>query len=553
MLRKDPNQEAFRAATEGTKARIRHDSERAPDALKEVLAIVAEQLFHPSLDATRAWEAAGVQNRLLEPLFQAFTETSLSGYIAAARIEVAVVLMAITDLDLSAISEKVGYTYHPTFTENYKRLKGKLPSQATRERLPPPLIDDETSLLARLGLLDEDAIVRYVEDLLRIRPTAASRVRASAGGDSDPRIPVDGIGTDRMQAEALWSKIRDLPFEEQCWRVRRSLFCSTVLFDLLRRKSRLEGRKSRRRGVELAKLALVSLEGSDRVFGERIHDLRARGLADLGNAWRLALDFSAAAEAFEQAEDEWLKPRARPDLSVFAHICLRKSALLMVRREYVEATRDVSQSCALFQQLDQPREEARALIQRARIHVFAGQLGEAVEDLREAACLIDEEEESELAFAIRGNLANALVRAGQAKNAAKQLDRARQLYRAIEDPQGTIHLDWIAGDLSELRGDLEEAKRLYQAARTGFSNAGERRYYALVSVDLMIVHAEQDDWQRAGALAAETLPLLSSLNLHPETLATVALLAKAVEAGSLSRQLLSDLRIALRHDPLTMM
>ena len=551
MLRKDPNQEAFRAAAEATKARIRHDCERAPDALKKVLAIVADHLFQ--LDATGAWQAAGVRNRALEPLFQAFTETSLSGYIAAARIEVAVVLMAITDLDLSAISEKVGYTYHPTFTENYKRLKGKLPSKATRERLPPPLIDDETSLLARLGLLDEDAIVRYVEDLLRIRPTAASRVRASAGGDSEPRIPVDGIGTDRMQAEALWSKIRDLPFEEQCRRVRRSLFCSTVLFDLLRRKSRLEGRKSRRRGVELAKLALVSLEGSDRVFGERIHYLRARGLADLGNACRLALDFSAAAEAFEQAEDEWLKPRARPDLSVFAHICLRKSALLMVRREYVEATRDVSLSCALFQQLDRPREEARALIQRATIHGYAGELGEAVEDLREAWCLIDEEEESELAFAIRSNLANALALAGEAEDAVKELDRARQLHHAIDDSLGAFKLDWIDGLLGEIHGDLEEAKRLYQAARTGFSKAGERRYYALVSVDLMLVHAEQDNWQRAGALAAETLPLLSSLNLHPETLATVALLAKAVEAGSLSRQLLSDLRIALRHDPLTMM
>ena len=551
MLRKDPNQEAFRAATEATKARIRHDCERAPDALKKVLAIVADQLFQ--LDATGAWQAAGVRNRALEPLFQAFTETSLSGYIAAARIEVAVVLMAITDLDLSAISEKVGYTYHPTFTENYKRLKGKLPSQATRERLPPPLIDDETSLLARLGLLDEDAIVRYVEDLLRIRPTAASRVRASAGGDCDPRIPVDGIGTDRMQAEALWSEIRDLPFAEQCRRVRRALFCSTVLFDLLRRKSRLEGRKCRRRGVELAKLALISLEGSDHVFGERIHYLRARGLADLGNAYRLALDFSAAAEAFEQAEGEWLKPRARPDLSVLALIFRLRGVLRTVRREYVEATEDLDRACSLYQQLDRPRDEARALIQRATTHGYAGELGEAVEDLREAACLIDEEEESELAFAIRGNLANALAQAGQTERAAKELDRARQLRHAIDDFLGAFKLDWIDGLLGEIHGDLEKAQRCYQGAGAGFREAGERRYYALVSVDLMVVHAEQDNWQRAGALAAETLPLLSSLNLHPETLATVALLAKAVEAGSLSRQLLSDLRIALRHDPLTMM
>ncbi len=77
--------------------------------------------------------------------------------------------------------------------------------------------------------------------------------------------------------------------------------CSTVLFDLLRKVSRLEGRKKRQRGIELAKLALVSLERSDRVFGDRIHDLRAHGWAWLGNAYRLALDFSEAAAAFEHA------------------------------------------------------------------------------------------------------------------------------------------------------------------------------------------------------------------------------------------------------------
>ncbi len=51
--------------------------------------------------------------------------------------------------------------------------------------------------------------------------------------------------------------------------------------------------------------------------------------------------------------------------------------------------------------------------------------------------------------------------AGEARSAAKELDRARQLNSAIDDALGTIQLDWIEGDLSELRGDLETAKRFY--------------------------------------------------------------------------------------------
>ncbi len=552
MFGDEPHQDAFKAAAQSTRARIRRDRARAPDALKKVFTVVAGRLFQSSLNATEAWKAAGIKDCALRAVFKQTTGTSLSRYIAEARIEVASVLMATTDLDLASISLKVGYTYHPTFADNFKRLKGKLPSEVTREPLPPPQIDDEKSLKAGRGLLDEDAIVRHVEDLVRIYPTAAKRIHIGACPDPEPQIVVDGARGDRLQAEGLWQEIRDLPFVEQCQRVRQYLFCSTVLFDLLREMSRREGRKSRQRGVTVAKLALASLESSDSVFGDRIHDLRALGWAWLGNAHRLALEFSAAAAAFEQADREWSTPRAKHDLLVLANICALKGSLWMMQRDYVAATRELDRSCSLYRQSGQARDEARELIQRAAIHGYAGKLSEAEGDLREAAGLIDEDEEKDLAFAVRGNLANALVRAGQAESAAKELDRARQLNRAIGDPLGTVKLDWIEGDLGELQGDLERAKSFYQAARAGFRDADERRYFGLVSVDLMTIHSLQGDWERVGVLASETLPILTSLSLHGETVVTVGILAQAVEAGSLSRCLLNELRDALRQDPLAM-
>ena len=552
MFRDDPYRDAFNAAAEATRAGIRRDRARAPRALKKVFTVIARRLFHPSLNANEAWRAAGVRDRSLGTVFKALTEVSLSRYIAVARIEVADVLIRNTDLDLASISERIGYTYHPTFTENYKRLKGTLPSEMPRERLAPPLIDDETSLKAGRGLLDEEAVVRYVEDLLRIYPTAAKRIHIGGCPEPEHLIIVDGAQDDQLKAEGLWQKIRDLPFEEQCREVRRFRFCNRVLFDLLRRVSRPEGRKSRRRGIEVAELALVSLERSDRVFGDRIHDLRALGWAWLGNAHRLALDFSAAAAAFEQADREWGMPRAERDLSVSANICALKGCLWMVRREYAAATRDLDRACALFRQLAQARDGAMALIKRATIHIYAGKLGEAIEDLQEAADLIDKDEEREVAFAVRGNLANALVRAGNAKSAARELDRARQLNHDIDDPLGAIKLDWIAGDLGELLGDLEAAERFYAGVSTGFQEAGEMRYFGMVSVDLMTIHSQQGEWEKVGALASETLPILSSVRLHHETVAAVNLLAEAVEAQGLSCQLLKDLRVALRKDPLAL-
>ena len=528
MFRDDPTQDAVKAAIRATQARIRHDGARAPDALKKLFAVLIRRIFDPLLDATTAWKAAGIRDRALGAVFKRATETSLGRYITARRVDAAELLILTTDLSPATIGERVGYDYYLTFVDNYEPLKGKLPPEMARERFTQtPRIDDETSLRAGRRLLDETEIVAHIEGLLRLCPGAARRIRAGAGGDSEPPVLIDGARTDRLHAEDLWLKIRDLPFAEQCRRVRATRFASPALFDLLRRKSRLEGRKSRWRGVELAKLALVSLERGDELFGERIHDLRALGWAWLGNAYRLALDFSAAAAAFEEADREWGIPRAQPDLSVLATLCALKGSLRMVRREYVVATRELDRACDLYRQLGQARDVARELITRATIHGYAGKLGEAAHDLREATNLIDEHEERELAFAIRANLANALARAGKGELGAKELARAQRLHRTIDDPLGRPKLDGIAGLISEHEDDLRAAKRLYQDALAGFRDAQEWRYFGVVSVDLMVVCATQNDWGSVKALAAEALPILGSQQLHEETLAAVKLLAKA--------------------------
>ena len=552
MSRDDPYQAAFKAAAEATRARIWRDRARAPKILKKVFTVVARRLFEPSLNASKAWKAAGIRDRALGTVFKAYAQVSLKQYIETRRIEVADILMATTGLDLFSISERLGYTHYPTFTDAYKRQRNKPPSEVEREHLMPALIDDGTSLKAGRGLLDEDAVVRFVEDLLRIYPTVAGQIQIGVCPDPKPLIIVDGARDDRLKAEDLWRKIRDLPFEEQCRKVRRHLFRSTVFFDLLRKKSRWKGHTGHQFGVELAKLALISLERSDEVFGERIHDLRALGWAWLANALRLALDFAAAAAAFEQAEREWSQPREQPDPVVLAHICRLKGVLRMMRRDYARATQYLGESCSLFRQSNQKSNEVRSLIYRALVHMYADHLGEAVEDLREAAGLVDEEQEKQLAFAIRGNLANTMARAGEAGSAAKELERARQLSRDIDDPMGSIKLDWIAGDLGELQGDLEKAKRLYADVRTRFCDADESRYLGMVSVDLMTIHSQLGEWKTVGELAVGALPILTAMQLHSETVAAVDLLAKAVEARSVSRRLLQDLRAVLRQDPLTM-
>ena len=74
-----------------------------------------------------------------------------------------------------------------------------------------------------------------------------------------------------------------------------------LVYDVLHELSRTEGRKDRWRGVELAELAVVSLEANREDLGDAFHGALAVGVAWVGNQERLALNPHAAAAHLEKA------------------------------------------------------------------------------------------------------------------------------------------------------------------------------------------------------------------------------------------------------------
>lgn len=548
-MSQDPHQEALRAAAAPTLERIRNDRKQAPVGLKAVFTVVARELFRRKMSAKHAWETAEIHDHRKTAGFKAVTGKSLKAYIRHKLIEVADVLIKTTDLPLGRISGLLGYGYHATFIDNYVKERGKLPSEVPRSAPKRPLIDDATSSRAGRGDLSPEEAVSYHEQFLRIYPHVGRHVRSPETAP-EPLIVIGDARTDGLTAEGLWQKIRELPLEEQKRHVRRFLFHSTVLFDLLRQKSRLEGRKSRPRGIELAELALVSLEKSDEVFGERIHDLRALGWAWLGNAHRLALDFSEADIAFEQADLEWFIVRGQRDPCVLASICDLKGTLRMFQRNYDEAQQLLDRSVHLLRESGDQHGVALALVQRAALHGYARRLPDSLRDLREAAGLIDEREQRALAFATRGNLANSLTKAADYAAAEIELARARRLLSETDYPLGAHIVDWIEGFIREGCDDLNAAAGLYASARTGFVDADDQNCVALISVDLMVVQSKRDAWESVMNLATDALPILESQRLHRETVVAVGLLAQAVSTNSFSCRLLQELRELLLHDPL---
>ncbi len=549
---RDRVQEALKIAAAPTLEEMRALRKTLPPKLAKLVTYLVNHLFDLKLTATLAWERAGITDHSLSPAFHQATGRTLSRYIERRRLEVADrMIRNASGVELGWISLAVGYEHHGTFLNAYGRWLEETPTAARRDPGPPE-IDYLVWRRGWRGRLDEEEAWGVCEAWVRVYPSLEERLRERYGSAAEePWIEVDGARHERWSAEGYWQELRGLAFGEQLQRIRRVRFHSTAFFDLLRKRSREQGRRDRRRGVELAELALASLEGCDDIFGERMHDLRALGWAWLSNAHRLALDLPAASAAFEQSDMNWSAARAPHEPRVAAEIDFLRGTLRMCQRSYDAALELVDRSGALSRLAADLKGQIQALTQRAAICGYAGRPEESIVALEKAVDLLETLDDPYLAFAVWGNLANAQARAGQYSAASESLERARALHGGLDYPAGVFELEWVEGNIEDGLGNLQSAERLYVEARRGFARARESGCFSLASLDLAVLYTHLDAWPKVKEIAVQTLPILRSLQLHEETVAAVSLLAEATAKQELTAALLGEARDRLERDPLT--
>ncbi len=553
IMAKDPVKAARRLAARPVLADMRQQRRALPSPLSELLGYVIKNLFDPGLGATKAWSAVGISDHTLSEAFRAATDFTLGRYIKHWRLVVADRMLRMgKGIHPTQVSWSVGISSYHTFAAGYEKLFGEKP-EATYRKAGPPAIDYLEWRRGVYGELGPEEAWEFHQAWTRLYPSVDERLRQHYGqaNADEPFFEYDGRRQEQLTAEGVWQKLRALPFEEQKRRVRGIKFHSTAFFDLLREKSREEGRRDRRRGIEVAELALANLEGSVKLFGERIHDLRALGWAWLGNAHVLALDFSAAEAAFVESDESWTRLRKHQDQRVLARICNLKGTFRMIQCRYDEGLALVERSRSIFGMMSDAHGEARALIQSASILGYSGRLKESIAALERAIELIDAQQDRYLAFSASTNLANAQVRQGRYGAASRNLSKAREYCEQLDHPAGWFEIDWVDGDLSEGLGELSQARQLYQRARTGFAEAREGVIVGLLDIDLAFICAQLGKWEEAVEHIAEALPLLANSRFGKETTAALKLLADSLEAGEVRRRVLRDARNLLRQDPIT--
>jgi tetratricopeptide (TPR) repeat protein len=274
-----------------------------------------------------------------------------------------------------------------------------------------------------------------------------------------------------------------------------SRFHSYVLATHAMKRSERECLRAPARARELARLARSVVGHIDpRTCGgpEAVNDLHAGALAAEGNALRVCGNFRGALEAFAGARAIQRRGGVDPDLS--PTIDLLESSLRRDLWQFGWALALLDRASEAFLSLEEPYRVAQTTINRANVYIVKGDWTRATALLRSA---IDSDLDFEFALAARHNLADTLVKAGCAREAAQVFAATRSLYDLCTDTVMTSRRLWLEGLIArELGEDLQHANDLLEQATDNLMVLGYAWDAGLAELDLKTTRKRQADSTR---------------------------------------------------------
>jgi AraC-like DNA-binding protein len=527
-------------------SRIRADRARTSERLQGLLAHLEEHLFDESLDVTRWFRACGVRAHSIRESFQSELELAPLAYLRRHRILAARRLLTDSDLGVWRIAKLVGYRRADAFRDafrqetattplRFRRQSGRRSGKGPSHRLGQELARMREWRQATLGAAPPELHAKLAEKLLADYPF----LHRDRGSRFERKL-------EEELAETVYRNLADYDFADQKTLARLQVgFRTTALFDLLRKKSLEEGRLDRRRGVELAHVALASLDAIADDLGADLPNRKAEGLVCLANAHWLAEDYDEAENGFDSAKIELRRASGHLDPLVEAELWMHEAGLNWYRRRFETALTLVDRAIPVFYKYRQQVLMANAVILKGGIYLYADQPEAAVIEIRRGLEHIEEKEKPYLALSAHSGLTVAHRLIGERGEAEKALAQGFALAETVGSELAKHQLEWSSGLLRHEQGDCARAEELLCTSADGFSEANELGYTAIVLLDLALLHAEQGRSATVVQVAARALPLLEALKLNDEARTASHLLREAVTVEKLSISVLQGVRDAI--------
>lgn len=275
-----------------------------------------------------------------------------------------------------------------------------------------------------------------------------------------------------------------------------------------------------------------------------VADLAARAEAFAGNARRILGDFRQADRDLESAQSALGQgtgdPRER------ALILNLLGTLRRDQRRFPEAIRHLQQAAAIYRWAGEEHLAGHVYASMAIVQSYSGHSELAIPLARRAAELIDPVREPRLEAVIVQNLVHYLCENGQIAEARERLPEARRLMTQHGTASDLRRIHWNEAEIALALGDRETGERIFSELREEYARVGDSFNAALVSLELVAVYLDQGRAADAKRLAAESLPIFQSLEIHRETLAALIALQRATEVETATAGVVRELLERMR-------
>ncbi|MFW6175550.1 MAG: helix-turn-helix domain-containing protein, partial [Acidobacteriota bacterium] len=290
--------------------------------------------------------------------------------------------------------------------------------------------------------------------------------------------------------------------------------------------------------VEVAELAVEVADALDPATHGRalVMDTRARALAFLGNAQRVAFDLHEADRTLEAAGHLLLEGSQDPLLR--AEYLSLLASLRNYQTRYREALGPLEAARRIYEEAGLEPERGKTLLQMGCAAGDAGEHELGIGFLRQAVVLLDRSGDQRLAHFVRHNLAWFLVEGGEPLEALAWFEKGDAHYKPFaNEPSARIRRRWLEG---RIYAALDDGDVAVAALEDACNLAAERDLAyetASIILDLAVLHLEAGRPAEVRKLTERLAPVFQSRKLHGFALGALMLFRQAVETEDASVQL----------------
>jgi len=270
-------------------------------------------------------------------------------------------------------------------------------------------------------------------------------------------------------------------------------------------------------------------------------DLQSRAMAELANAMRVADDLHEAGKTLDLAE-QWYAAGTRCDLLWLRLLDVRAS-LYGAQQHYQDAIGLLAEVLKGRLLLGDRTGAARALIGQGIFTAYTGQHEAAFGHFDRALSLIDSFREPSLAALAYHNRLLFTIDLGNFKEALDYLESNRQQLMHSGGRLDGVKLLGLEARIQTGLGQFDLAETLLREAKLGLVELELKGHEALAGLDLatVILHQDRDRYTEAVTLAVEALRTFTQLQVKPQVVEALHVLAHAVKDGIVTASLLQSI------------